>query len=57
MLVRPLARELSLLLLIKVLALVALFLLFFSPSHRPKADADATARALLSGGEPSNGAP
>ena len=50
MLVRPLARELTLLALIKVLALVLLFYFFFGPSHRPKIDADATARNLLSDG-------
>ena len=48
--VRPLARELGALLLIKALALILLFLVFFGPAHRPKIDADATARALLSEG-------
>ena len=47
MLVRPLRRELLALVLIKALALVVLFLAFFSPAHRPKVDADATARALI----------
>ena len=50
MLVRPLARELSLLILIKALALILLFFLFFGPSQRPHIDADAAARNLLSDG-------
>ncbi len=48
MAVRRLARELSVLLVIKAFALALLFLVFFGPAHRPKVDADATARALLS---------
>ena len=57
MLVRPLARELTLLVLIKVLALVLLFYFFFGPSHRPNIDADATARNLLSDGTSKEAAP
>ena len=45
---RPLTRELAALLLIKAAALALLFVVFFGPAHRPKIDADATARALLS---------
>ena len=57
MLVRPLARELSLLIFIKALALVLLFVFFFGPSQRPHIDADATARNLLSDGTPKEAAP
>ena len=48
MLQRPLLRELSFLLLIKIAALVLLYAAFFSPSHRIKVDSDVAARALLS---------
>lgn len=40
-------RDLIVALALKGLLLLVLYLVFFSPSHRPAADAGATARALL----------
>jgi hypothetical protein len=44
----PLVREITILLCIKVVALLALFFAFFGPQHRQTIDDDAVARSLLS---------
>ena len=38
---RPLSREVAVVLIIKVIALTVIFVLFFSPAHRPVVDASA----------------
>jgi hypothetical protein len=43
----PLAREIGLVLALKLLALVALYWLFFSPAHQTRVDADRAAAQLL----------
>jgi hypothetical protein len=48
MFIHPLAREIAILICIKVIALAVLFFAFFGPQHRQAVDDDAVARALLS---------
>lgn len=43
----PLAREITLVLTIKVLALAALYFTFFGPSHRPDLTPEAVGEALF----------
>lgn len=44
----PLAREIAVLICIKVVALALLFFVFFGPQHRQHVDDDAVEKALLS---------
>ncbi len=43
----PLLREIAFVLVAKMLALALLYVAFFSPSHRPSANADRTAQVLF----------
>jgi len=48
MFAHPLARHIAAILALKCVALVALYLAFFAPVHRPAADSAAVAAAILS---------
>lgn len=43
----PLAREIAVVLVVKVLALAALYLAFFGPAHRPEVTPQTMERAIL----------
>jgi hypothetical protein len=43
----PLAREIAVVLVVKVLALAALYFAFFSPAHRPEVTPEIMERAIL----------
>jgi len=43
----PLAREIAVVLVVKVLALAALYITFFGPAHRPEVTPETMGRAIL----------
>lgn len=43
----PLSREIGILLVLKIVALVAIFFLFFAPSQRPRVDSGRVADQIL----------
>ncbi len=48
----PLAREIAVVLVVKVLALAALYIAFFGPAHRPEVTPETMERAILGAASP-----